>query len=53
MRDAVDDDRVDVELEAERKHQATVAPPPRREQAGEPVRYASDEERAVVAAGNR
>jgi hypothetical protein len=39
--DATNHHSVDVEPEAERNHQATVAPPARREQDGVPARYAS------------
>ena len=51
--DAAEDHGVDLEPEAERKHRATVAPPPGREQDGLPPRYPSDDEREVLAAGSR
>ena len=53
MGDGTDQDGVDLEPEAERKHRATVAPPPGREQDGGPARYPSDDEREVLAAGSR
>jgi hypothetical protein len=53
MGDGTDHDGVDVEPEAERKHQPTVAPPGRREQDGVLARYASGEEGEVMAAGSR
>ena len=53
IRDAGDDHRVDVEPEAERQHPATVARSARREQDRVPARYASGEEREVVADGIR
>jgi hypothetical protein len=51
--DAADHDGVHVEPEAEWEHQPTVAPPERCEQDGVLARYASGEEREVVAAGSR